>query len=275
MIDTAPVFAANERARSMPTQSVTSTHEDGVALVTLDNPPLNLVTLEMTRELDALLSRLAVDPAVRVMVLTGSGSRAFCAGSDIKEFLEVADAVVPKKLARENAAYSRVAEFPKPTIAALNGIAFGGGLELAACCDLIVAEAGGSIALPEIKLGVFPGSGGTIRVTRRIGEGRAKQLMFFGEPVPVETALAWGLVNRVAPPGAAVETALTMARELAAGPNVALQLCKQSIAMAFDRPEREAVEATLALSDRAFRTADCAEGVRAFFAKQPPRFQHR
>ncbi len=275
MIDAAPVFAANERARSMPTQSVTSTHEDGVALVTLDNPPLNLVTLEMTRELDALLSRLAVDPAVRVMVLTGSGSRAFCAGSDIKEFLEVADAVVPKKLARENAAYSRVAEFPKPTIAALNGIAFGGGLELAACCDLIVAEAGGSIALPEIKLGVFPGSGGTIRVTRRIGEGRAKQLMFFGEPVPVETALAWGLVNRVAPPGAAVETALTMARELAAGPNVALQLCKQSIAMAFDRPEREAVEATLALSDRAFRTADCAEGVRAFFAKQPPRFQHR
>ena len=275
MIDAAPVFAANERARSMPTQSVTSTHEDGVALVTLDNPPLNLVTLEMTRGLDALLSRLAADPAVRVMVLTGSGSRAFCAGSDIKEFSQVADAVVPKKLARENAAYSRVAEFPKPTIAALNGIAFGGGLELAACCDLIVAEAGGSIALPEIKLGVFPGSGGTIRVTRRIGEGRAKQLMFFGEPVPVETALAWGLVNRVVPPGAAVETALTMARELAAGPNVALQLCKQSIAMAFDRPEREAVEATLALSDRAFRTADCAEGVRAFFAKQPPRFQHR
>ncbi|TMJ29697.1 MAG: enoyl-CoA hydratase/isomerase family protein [Alphaproteobacteria bacterium] len=246
----------------MPTQSVTSTHEDGVALVTLDNPPLNLVTLEMTRGLDALLSRLAADPAVRVLVLTGSGSRAFCAGSDIKEFLEVADAVVPKKLARENAAYSRVAE-PRS------------GAALAACCDLIVAEAGGSIALPEIKLGVFPGSGGTIRVTRRIGEGRAKQLMFFGEPVPVETALAWGLVNRVAPPGAAVETALTMARELAAGPNVALQLCKQSIAMAFDRPEREAVEATLALSDRAFRTADCAEGVRAFFAKQPPRFQHR
>jgi len=275
MIDAAPVFAANERARSMPTQSVKSTLDDGVALVTLDNPPLNLVTLEMTRELDPLLSRLAADPAVRVLVLTGSGSRAFCAGSDIKEFLEVADAVVPKKLARENAAYSRVAEFPKPTIAALNGIAFGGGLELAACCDLIVAEAGGSIALPEIKLGVFPGSGGTIRVTRRIGEGRAKQLMFFGEPVPVETALAWGLVNRVVPPGAAVETALTMARELAAGPNVALQLCKQSIAMAFDRPEREAVEATLALSDRAFRTADCAEGVRAFFAKQPPRFQHR
>ena len=259
----------------MTTQSVKSTLDDGVALVTLDNPPLNLVTLAMTRELDALVSRLAADPAVRVLVLTGSGETAFCAGSDIKEFPKVADAVVPKKLARENAAYSRVAEFPGPTIAALNGLAFGGGLELAVCCDLIVAEAGGRIALPEIKLGVFPGSGGTIRVTRRIGEGRAKQMMFFGEPVPVETALAWGLVNRVVPPGEAVEAARAMARELAARPNVALQLCKQSIGMAFDRTEREAVEATLALSDRAFQTADCAEGVRAFFAKQVPRFQHR
>jgi enoyl-CoA hydratase len=275
MIDAAPVFRPKQRARSMTIQSVKSTHEDGVALVTLDNPPLNLVTLTMTRELDALVSRLAADPAVRVLVLTGSGEKAFCAGSDIKEFPQVADAVVPKKLARENAAYGRIAEFPKPTIVALNGVAFGGGLELAVCCDLIVAEAGGSIALPEIRLGVFPGSGGTIRVTRRIGEGRAKELMFFGEPVPVETALAWGLVNRVAPPGEAVETAMAMARELAAGPNVALQLCKQSIAMAFDLTEREAVEATLALSDRAFQTADCAEGVRAFFAKQPPRFRHR
>jgi len=259
----------------MSTASVRSTHADGVALVTLDNPPLNLVTLTMTRELDALVGRLAADPAVRVMVLTGAGAKAFCAGSDIKEFPQVADAVVAKKLARENAAYGRVADFPKPTIAALNGLAFGGGLELAACCDLIVAEAGGKLALPEIKLGVFPGSGGTIRVTRRIGEGRAKEMMFFGEPVGVETALAWGLVNRVAAPGEAVETALAMARELAARPNLALQLCKQSIGMAFDRSEHEAVEATLALSDRAFRTADCAEGVRAFFAKEPPRFRHR
>src|SRR5260370_12023067 len=183
-----PVFAANQRARSMTPQSVKSTHEDGVALVTLHNPPINLVTLDMTSELDALLSRLAADPAVRVLVLTGSGAKAFCAGSDIKEFPEVADAVVAKKLARENAAYGRIAEFPKPTIAALNGLAFGGGLELAVCCDLIVAEAGGSIALPEIKLRVFPGSGGTLPVTPRIRQGRAKQTMCFRAPVPVDTA---------------------------------------------------------------------------------------
>ena len=254
---------------------LTYAHQDGVALLTLDNPPLNLLTLDMTHELNALMPRLAEDQAVRALVLTGSGERAFCAGSDVKEFPQVADAVVPKKLALENEAYSRIAEFPKPTIAALNGLAFGGGLELAACCDLIIAEADTMVALPEIKLGVFPGSGGTIRVTRRIGEGRAKEMMFLGEPVAVETALAWGLVNRVASRRGAVAVALEIARQLSATPNVALQLCKQAIAMTFDRPEREALEATLALSDRAFRTEDCAEGVRAFFAKEPPRFQHR
>jgi len=232
--------------------------EDGVALVTLNNPPLNLVTLELTRQLNSLVTKLAVDPSVRVMVLTGSGSKAFCAGSDIKEFPDMmaAGAVVPKKLALENEAYSRVDDFPKPTIAALNGLAFGGGLELAVCCDLVVGEAGNQVALPEIKLGVFPGSGGTIRVTRRIGEARAKEMMFFGDPITAETAL-------------------DMARRLAAQPNVALQMCKQSVDMAFDTAEEAAVRASLALSDKVFASEDCSEGVRAFFAKEQPKFKHR
>src|SRR6201987_5030727 len=190
----------------MSGELVLCTVADGVALVTLNNPPLNLVTLDMTRQLNALVARLATDEAVRVMVLTGSGTKAFCAGSDIKEFprMMAPGVVVPQKLALENEAYSRVDDFPKPTIAALNGLAFGGGLELAACCDLIIAEAGTMVALPEIKLGVFPGSGGTVRVTRRIGLGRAKEMMFLGDPVAVETGLAWGLVNRVVPRGGAV-----------------------------------------------------------------------
>ena len=251
--------------------------EDGVALVTLTNPPLNLVTLELSRHLNDLVAKLAADPSARVMVVTGSGSKAFCAGSDIKEFPDMmaAGAVVPKKLALENEAYSRVDNFPKPTVAALNGLAFGGGLELAVCCDLIVAEAGNQVALPEIKLGVFPGSGGTIRVTRRIGEGRAKEMMFFGDPLPVETAMAWGLINRVVPKGQVLRTALDMARKLADLPSIALQMCKQSVDMAFDISGEEAVRASLALSDKVFSSADCDEGVRAFFAKKPPRFKHR
>lgn len=248
----------------------------GVATVTLNNPPLNLVTLEMTRRLIETLDRLAIDPAARVLVLTGAGERAFCAGSDISEFPSMMGPglVVPKKLALENTAYSKVDDFPKPTIAAVSALAFGGGLELAVCCDLIVVEEGTRLCLPEIKLGVFPGSGGTVRVTRRIGEGRAKEMMFFGDPIDAKTALAWGLVNRVVPKGESLRTAQAMAATLAERPNRALQLCKAAVDLSFDTTEDQAVAKSLALSDQAFASADCKEGVRAFFAKEPPRFSH-
>ena len=249
--------------------------EDGIAVLTLDNPPLNLVTLELTRRLRAALDRLAADPAARVLVVTGAGTRAFCAGSDVSEFASVADDVVRKKLAPENEAYSRLDDFPKPTIAALNGLAYGGGLELAVCCDLLVAGADVRLALPEVKLGVLPGSGGTVRVSRRIGEGRAKELMFTGDPIDAEAAHRWGLVNRVAPPGQALPAALELARTLAERPNRALQLIKEAVNLAHDTTEDEAVRRTLGLSATAFRTEDAQEGVRAFFAKETPRWRHR
>jgi enoyl-CoA hydratase/carnithine racemase len=256
---------------------VKHTLDAGIAVVTLDNPPLNVVTLELTRRLNDLVGRLAADPEVRVLVLTGSGEKAFCAGSDIKEFPDMmaAGTVVPRKLALENEAWNRVDDFPRPTIAALNGLALGGGLELAMCCDLIVAEAGQFVALPEIKLGVFPGTGGTIRAMRRIGEARAKEMMFFGEKLPVETARDWGLLNRVVPRGQALATAMEMARTLAQRPGVALQMLKHSADMAFDMAERTAVHASLALSDKVFSSADCDEGVKAFFAKRQPVFRHK
>jgi enoyl-CoA hydratase/carnithine racemase len=248
--------------------------DGGVAVLTLDNPPLNLVTLELTRRLGAALERLAGDPAARVLVVTGAGTRAFCAGSDVSEFPSVQDDVVRKKLRAENAAYSRLDDFPKPTIAALNGLAYGGGLELAVCCDLLVAGADVRLALPEVKLGVLPGSGGTVRVPRRVGEGRAKELMYTGEPIDAATALAWGLVNRVVPAGQALPAALELARALADRPNRALGLMKRAVDLGLDVPEDDAVERTLALSDAVFRTEDAREGVRAFFAKEPPRWRH-
>jgi enoyl-CoA hydratase/carnithine racemase len=260
----------------MSTDPILCAVSDGVATLTLNNPPLNLVTLELTRQLSATLDRLAADPAVRALVLTGAGERAFCAGSDLTEFPSMMrpGLVVPKKLAPENETYSKVDDFPKPTIAAVRGLAFGGGLELAVCCDLIVVEEGTRLCLPEIKLGVFPGSGGTVRVTRRIGEGRAKEMMFFGEPIDAETGLAWGLVNRVVPRGSSLAVAQEMAARLANLPSQALQLCKRAVDDSFDTTEDEAIARTLRLSDKVFSTADCSEGVRAFFAKEPPRFSH-
>ena len=255
---------------------VTCTVEDGVATITLNNPPLNLVTLTMTDMLGTLLSRLVDDPEARVLVLTGAGGKAFCGGSNVREFPTMFEpgSVVPNKLRKENVVYSQVDDFPKPTIAALTGLAYGGGLELAVCCDLLVVDEGAKLCLPEIKLGVFPGSGGTVRVTRRIGEGRAKEMMFFGEPIDAATARDWGLVNRVVPRDEVLATATALAKRLAQRPNVALQCCKKAVDLSFDTTEDEAIEATLELSERVFTSNDIREGVRAFFAKEPPRFTH-
>lgn len=261
----------------MSQQPVLCSIEGGVATVTLNNAPLNIVTLAMTDMLGETLDRLAADPQVRVLILTGAGDRAFCAGSDLSEFPSMMSPgeVLERKLRKENETYSKVDDFPKPTIAAISGLAYGGGLELAVCCDLLVVEEGARLCLPEIKIGVFPGSGGSVRVTRRVGEGRAKDMMYFGEPIDAATALGWGLVNRVVPHGQSLATAREMAGRLAKGPGKALEYCKRAVDMSFDTNEDKAIADMLELIGEAFVTDDCREGVRAFFAKEQPHFTHR
>ena len=250
--------------------------DQGVALLTMNNPPLNVATLQSTRQFNEALDGLASNGEVLVLVVRGSGERAFSAGSDISEFPDylAAGNVVEKKLRYENETMVKLERFPKPTVAALNGLAFGGGLELAVCCDLIVADETANLALPEIKLGVFPGSGGTLRVTRRGGPGRAKEMMFLGEPISAAQALEWGLVNRVAAKGQATYEALALARELAARPNIALQACKKAIDEGAEMPDDEAIEQVLSLMEKTFASDDGQEGVRAFFAKEEPKFKH-
>jgi len=248
--------------------------QGGVAVLTLDNPPLNVVFRGLTEALGSALDALARDADVRAVVLTGAGTRAFCAGSDIAEFqpLMQPGRIGPEKLALQQAVFARLDDFPKPTVAAVNGLAFGGGLEIAVCCDLIVSDERARFALPEIKLGVFPGSGGPVRVTRRVGQGRAKEMMFLGEPVDAATALAWGLVDRVVPQGTALDAALALAATLAGRPPLALALCKQAIGFSFDMPRDAAIAAALPLSERVFTSAESREGVRAFLAKEAPDF---
>lgn len=250
---------------------------NGIAQVTLDNPPLNVVTLALTNEMSNLLDKLADDSSVRVLVLTGAGERAFCVGADIKEFARFVGptgGVLEGKLYAENAMYSKLDKFPKPTIAALNGHAMGGGLELAVCCDLLVAVENARLALPEVNLGVIPGSGGTIRTTRRIGEGRTKEMVLLGEPIDAAKALDWGLVNRVVPTGQALSVSLDLAHKLAALPSVALQAAKKAIDLSFDMDEPAAIEGTFPLSERVFQSNDASEGARAFLAKEKPNFTH-
>src|SRR3954470_5828727 len=231
------------------------TVSDGVATIVLDNPPLNVVTRPLTLALGATLDRLAADDSVRVVIVTGAGNRAFCAGSDITEFAHdlAPEEIITNKLGRQNEIFSQLDDFPKPTIAAISGLAFGGGLEIAVCCDLIVVEERTRIALPEIKLGVFPGSAGTIRVTRRIGEARAKEMMFLGEPIGARTALDWGLVNRVVPDGESLQAAHELAAVLVKRPRQALKMCKRIIDLSFDMPQQDAIQQSLRASEVVFR----------------------
>ncbi|MFJ2172172.1 enoyl-CoA hydratase/isomerase family protein [Streptomyces sp. NPDC087851] len=250
---------------------------DGVATVVFDNPPLHVWNAAMTRGLAEALDAVENDPSVGVVILTGAGDRAFCAGSDIVEFapMRAPGEAVAKKLRPQHELFARLAAFPRPVIAALNGHTLGGGLEIAVCCDLIVAEEQIGIGSPEITLGVFPGSGGTFRVARRIGTGRAKEMQLLGEPVDAATALAWGLVNRVAPRGRAVEVARELADVLLRRPPRATALCKSVIDAAHDLTEKELIERSLAASDEAFTSAESAEGVQAFLAKRAPDFRAR
>jgi enoyl-CoA hydratase/carnithine racemase len=247
----------------------------GHAVVFLANPPMNVVSVPLTRQLYAALRRLELDESVRAVILTGEGDRAFCAGSDIAELQDMTapGAVLEHKLIFQNKVFELLRAFPKPTIAALNGVAYGGGLEIAACCDLIVAEEQVRLCLPEIKLGVFPSSGGTFRVARKIGESRAKEMIFLGEPIDAAQAHAWGLVNRVVPRGQALAAARDMARVLATRSRLALQMAKSVVNLAFDRPDAEAIAESLKASDRVFCSEDAKEGVAAFLAKRPAVFR--
>lgn len=242
---------------------------DGVGVLTLQNPPLNLITLALTGQLIDAAAHVAADPAVRALVVTGSGTRAFCAGADIKEFADVRDDVVPRKLRRENAAMSAVAALPIPTIAALGGLALGGGSELALACDLRVIDARATMGFPEIRLGVFPGSGGVFRLPRLIGVSRALDLLYTGRSVEADEALNLGLVNEVAPHGTALERAIERAQGLAAGPALALSLIKTGAYAAVTEDDEEAVRRTLGDSDRVFTGPDVAEGIAAFLQKRP------
>ena len=247
--------------------------EEGVAKLTLNNPPLNLVTLEMTRQLIEALQKLERDEAVRAVIVTGAGDKAFCAGSDVKEFAAVRDRVVEKKLAQENEAFSGFESLSKPVIAAIEGLAYGGGCEISMACDLRITGQGAKFALPEVRLGVVPGSGGLFRLPELVGPAKAMELMYLGQPIDASEAERLGLVNEVVPDGEALMRALDIARRISHQPREAVTAIKRGVRESLHSSREDSVRLTLELSDHLFRTEDCAEGIRAFFEKREPRFE--
>ena len=248
-----------------------------VAHLTLDDPPLNLVTRELLIELGAALDILegSFPGDVRAVVVTGAGERAFSAGSHVKEFESQRGPEGRERHALESGVADRLARLPMPTIAAIEGNALGGGLELALCCDIRVASESSRLGLPEVRLAVTPGAGGTQRLPRVVGAARAKELILTGRVLTADEAERIGLVSRVVPVGQARAAADEIGAEIAARGPVAVREAKRLVDLATEVDLATGLAAELDASDRVFATDDMLEGAEAFFAKREPHYRGR
>jgi enoyl-CoA hydratase len=246
---------------------------DGVATLTLNRPEVhNAMNEAMRRELMACFGALAADDAVRVVVVTGAGERAFSAGADIREFVAPQ---VPTRFreTRRRLDFRQVMDrCPQPIIAAIRGYAFGGGLELALACDIRVAGDDARLGLTEIDLAIIPGGGGTQRLPRVVGRGKALEMILTGARLDAHEALRIGLVERVVPAAEARSAALELARTLAAKAPVALRYAKEAVVKGLELPLADGLRLENDLATLLRTTEDRIEGAKAFLEKRKPRF---
>jgi enoyl-CoA hydratase len=245
---------------------------DGVALVTLNRPRvLNALSFALLTDLARIVEALDADPAVRAIVITGAGTRAFAVGADVGELAEQ----TPGSLAEAEGirGWDRVAAIGTPTIAAVRGYALGGGCELAMACDMLVAGSDAVFGQPEIRIGIIPGGGGTQRLTRAIGAARAMELILTGRQVRADEAARLGLATRVVPAEETLASALDLAAEIAALPAGAVRAAKAAVRAAAELPLAGGVLHERELFRQLFGTPDQAEGMRAFLEKRPPRWE--
>jgi enoyl-CoA hydratase len=245
-----------------------------VAHLELVNPPLNLVTHDLLEELEVALAKLAAAAPgdVRAVVVSGRGERSFSAGSHVGEFEAQRGPGGRERHALEERVGSALAELPMPTIAAIEGNALGGGLELALCCDLRIASERAKLGLPEVRLAVTPGTGGTQRLPRVVGPARAKELILTGRVLTAAEAEAIGLVTEVVPAGQALARAAEIGEEIATFGPLAVREAKRLIDSAWGRDLRTGLAAELETTARIFATDDLLEGARSFLEKRPPEY---
>lgn len=248
---------------------------DGIAVITLNSPPLNLRTIKSIELLERAAIDLDADDTVRVVVITGcKESRAFSAGSDVKEFetLNAMGNMTEVKVRRENAMFTRFEKLKKPVIAALNGLAYGGGGELALACDFRIIDETARICFPEIKLGVFPAGGAPARLSRIVGYSKALELMYTAEPVYAQKCLELGLVNKIAPKGKALETALEFAYLISKRATAPVRALKAITQAAYLQTSDDNVAMSIRYSEPICSSEDAEEGSKSFLEKREPRF---
>jgi enoyl-CoA hydratase len=253
------------------------TERDGAVLVITINRPkvLNALNSETLRELAATIDAVAGDEAIRVLVITGAGEKAFVAGADISE-LAVQTPVGGRDHARHGQRlFDRLERLGKPSIAAVNGYALGGGCEMAMACTIRLAADTAKFGQPEINLGLIPGYAGTQRLARLVGRGRALELLLTGDAISAADAMRIGLVNRVVPAASLMEEARQLAHALAAKPAVAVRYILDAVASGLDMPFAEAEDHEATLFGLVSTTDDMREGTRAFLEKRKPEFKGR
>ena len=252
---------------------VTVGQQDRIAVVTLDNPPVNALSARLLEELEAELVRLDADDSTRAIVIRGAGERAFVAGADIKEFPSLRERAAedgsPRGIQKVGA---RMDGMQTPIVAAVHGYCLGGGLELAMACDIRVAAEDAQLGQPEIKLGLIPGGGGTQRLPRLVGHGRALLLNLTGDPISGAQAYEWGLVERAVPREVFLDAALEIARTIAERSPHAVGVVKELAAATRGLPLDEGLRREAEAFMRCLRSDDGAEGVAAFVEKREPQW---
>ncbi|MGQ0805218.1 MAG: enoyl-CoA hydratase/isomerase family protein [Actinomycetota bacterium] len=250
----------------MPDLVSTERRDDGVAIVRLDNPPVNALSRAVLGKLASAARELSDDDSVKAAVVTGEG-KAFAAGADISEF---GDGERAREIgAAFRAAFDGIAAIPRPVLAAVHGVALGGGMELALACDLRIAADSARLGQPEILLGIIPGAGATQRLPRLVGPARAKELIWSGRQVKAEEARAIGFVDRVVPADELLDAALAWAGELATGAVVAMGMAKRAIDAGLDGPLGDGLDLERDAFVEVFDTDDAQTGVRSFLEHGP------
>ena len=246
-----------------------------VAVWTIDRPDrMNSLSRDLLLAFGRLAREAVSDPRVRAIVITGEGDKAFCAGADLKERQGMTENDVRVQVDLYRTELGPLDRSPKPVVAAINGVAFGGGLELALVCDMRVAAAHAQLALPETSLGIIPGAGGTQRLPRIVGEARAKEMILLARKLTADEALAWGLVNRVTPAGkSVVDDAVEWIAPIANGAPIAQAAALEAIDRSFDATLELGMELEKVSYDKTLVSEDRREALAAFAAKRKPEFR--
>ena len=248
--------------------------EDAVAIVQLNRPEkLNSLTREMILQLSDLFRDFATDPSLRAVILTGAGEKAFCVGTDISELVEGDEVEALNISKRGQTLCDLIERCPVPVIAAINGLAVGGGCELALACHIRLATANARFSLPETRLGIMPGYGGTQRMPREVGMSRALEIMLGGWEVSSADAERFGLINRVMEPANLLTEAKSLAQDIAGLAPLAIRACLESVRVGLELPLDEGLAVEARLFAALFETADMREGTRAFLEKRKPVFK--